>query len=96
MEKMTKSRFQRFNDFRLKVAENPVFSVTVLLVLALGTGFVTLLLGASYFGLPMFKAYFNEPLLVLLNVLPAVLITFLLYAAARRAWIAFLGTTLLM
>jgi phosphoglycerol transferase MdoB-like AlkP superfamily enzyme len=96
MEKMTKSRFQRFNDFRLKVAENPVFSVTVLLVLALGTGFVTLLLGASYFGLPMFKAYFNEPLLVLLNVLPAVLITFLLYAAARRAWIAFLGTTLPM
>ena len=96
MEQTTKPEFRKFEDFRRKAAGNPVFSIAMLLVLSLGTGFIVLLLGASYFGLPMFWAYFNQPLLVVLNVLPALLIAFLLYAAVGRAWIAFLGTTLLM
>lgn len=77
-----------------RLAENPWFSAAALFVLALGIGLITLLLGACYFGLPMFWAYFNQPLLVLLNVLPALLIAFLLYAATGRGWIAFLATSL--
>jgi len=96
VEQESKSSCSKLKSFQRKVAEKPALTIIGLFILSLGTGFVTLLLGASYFGLPMFWAYFNQPLLVVLNVLPAVLIAFLLYAAVGRAWVAFFGTSLVM
>jgi hypothetical protein len=64
-------------------------TLAVLVILGIGTGIVSLMLGASVFGMPMFYSYFASPLVVLLNLLPPVLLTLLLYWVSGRAWIGF-------
>jgi len=64
-------------------------SVAALIFLGIGTGLASLMLGASVFGMPMFYSYFSSPLVVLLNLLPPVLLTLLLYWATGRSWIGF-------
>ncbi|NLT14417.1 MAG: LTA synthase family protein [Clostridiales bacterium] len=63
--------------------------MAALIFLGIGTGLASLMLGASVFGMPMFYSYFSSPLVVLLNLLPPVLLTLLLYWATGRSWIGF-------
>ena len=65
----------------------------MLFVLALVLGFTSLLLGAGKYGLPMFYAYFSEPLIIILNLVPPVLIIYLFYFLTGRAWAAYLITS---
>jgi phosphoglycerol transferase MdoB-like AlkP superfamily enzyme len=66
------------------------------MLLGIGTGLVSLMLGASVFGMPMFYSYFSSPLVVLLNILPPVLLTLLMYWATGRAWLGFLVPSLVV
>ena len=68
---------------------NPVFNYAMLAVLGIGVGLLSLLLGATLFGVPMFLTYFSSPLVLLLNLLPPLLLMYLLYFISGRAWIAF-------
>ena len=76
--------------------QNRYVTLTLLLLLGIGTGCISMMLGAAYFGLPMFYAYFGSPMLILLNLLPPVLILFLAYFIGGRAWIAFLITSVVV
>lgn len=72
------------------------FTLTALIFLGIGTGLVSLMLGASVFGMPMFFSYFSSPLVVLLNLLPPVLLTLLLYWSTGRPWIGFAASALVV
>ena len=68
---------------------NRAFNYVSLALLGICTGLLSLLLGAASFGLPLFWKYFSVPLVMLLNLLPIVLVIFLLYFITGRAWIAY-------
>ena len=53
---------------------------------------MNLYFGAGKHTFELLGFYMQQPLLVLLNVLPFVLLTLLLWALTNRAWIAFVGT----
>lgn len=73
-----------------------VITTAGLVLLGMGTGIVSLLLGASVFGMPMFLSYFSSPLLILLSLLPPVLLTLFLYCVSGRAWTGFLVPALVI
>jgi len=73
----------------LDLRKNRVFNYVMLALLGVVTGLVSLLLGATVFGLPLFRDYFQSPVILLLNLLPPVLLIFLIYFISGRAWIAF-------
>ena len=77
--------FSIISDLR----QNLTFNCVFLMLLGIGVGFISLLLGTTIFGLPMFRTYFDAPFVVLLNLLPPILIMFLLYFISGRVWIAF-------
>lgn len=78
-----------------KIIKSPVYTYIMLVLLGIGTGLMSLLLGSSIWGMEMFRSYFASALLVLLNLLPPVLLILLMYFATGRAWISFLCTYLL-
>ena len=80
----------------LSLRQNPVFNYAMLGLLALIIGVLSLLLGATVFGVPMFRSYFASFMVILLNLLPPVLLIFLLYFICGRAWIAFTFPSLLI
>lgn len=75
---------------------NLAFNCVMLALLGIGIGLVSLLLGATHFGLPLFFDYFSSWTLIILNLLPPVLIVFLVYFLSGRAWIAFTFPALLI
>ena len=68
---------------------NLLFNCVMLALLGAGIGLISLLLGATVFGLPMFKSYFSSTTVLLLNLLPVEILIFLFYFLFRRPWIAF-------
>lgn len=66
-----------------------------LLLAAAGITGCSLLLAIGDYGLGICRTYFAHPLILLLNFLPVALVLALLYFAVGRAWIAFLGTSVL-
>ena len=70
-------------------------ALAVLGVMGVVTGLATLLLGASYYGLPLFKTYFSSAGLLALNLLPPVLLSLFLYCVIGRAWISHLASSAL-
>ncbi|MCL2851518.1 MAG: sulfatase-like hydrolase/transferase [Defluviitaleaceae bacterium] len=76
---------KRIPDLR----HNLAFNCILLALLGVITGLLSLLLGASTFGLPMFETYFHSPMVILLNLLPPVVLIFLMYFVSGRAWVAF-------
>jgi hypothetical protein len=68
----------------------------LLALLGIATGLVSLLLGASVYGLPMFRSYFASLPTVLLNLAPPVLFALLFYYVSGRAWISFTLTGFLV
>ena len=64
-----------------------------LLLLLLGgccLGLLSLYFSAGDHGLYLFAWYLTQPMVLVLNLIPFVLLTLLLYAALDRAWAAFL------
>jgi len=78
-------RLRRLLDLR----ENPKFNYIMLALAGVFIGLLSLLLGATVFGLSMFWSYFSSPMVILLNLLPPILFIFLIYFISGRAWIAF-------
>ena len=66
--------------------------LTFLLVLLGGCalGLLSLYFSAGDHGLYLFAWYLTQPMVLVLNLLPFVLLTLLLLAALDRAWLAFL------
>ena len=66
--------------------------LTVLLLLLGGCclGFVSLYFSAGDHGTALFSWYLTQPMVLVLNLIPFVLLVLLLYAALDRAWLAFL------
>ena len=69
--------------------QNAVFNYVMLAALSIGVGIMSLLLGATIYGLPLFNEYMSSFLIVLLNILPVVILVFLVYFISARAWVAF-------
>ena len=69
-------------------------SLTLLLVLlgACCLGLLSLYFSAGDHGLYLFRWYLTQPKVLILNLIPFVLLTLLLYAALDRAWLAFLAS----
>lgn len=71
----------------------------MLTLMSVGIGMVALFVGAIYPGSQghsLFLSYLKEPVILFLNILPALLLTAFFYFATGRAWSAFLGSALLM
>ena len=68
--------------------------VTWLLLLAGGCflGLVSLFFSAGDHGAALFSWYFTQPMVLVLNLVPFVLLLLLFYAAFGRAWLAYLVT----
>ena len=78
------------------IRDSSAFTYCGLLLLATGTGAVSLLAATAVYGMPMFWAYLRTPALLALNILPVVLLVAALYFATGRAWIAFFAPSLLI
>ncbi|MBR7179496.1 MAG: LTA synthase family protein [Oscillospiraceae bacterium] len=70
----------------------PSLLLTAVLLVAAGCclGLVSLYFSAGSHGLDLFLWYLTQPTVLVLNLLPFVLLTLLLYALFDRAWLAFL------
>lgn len=64
----------------------------MLLLAGVGLGVMNLYFGTGRYKLKLLGFYFEDLGLVALNVLPFVMLIFLLWALTNRAWISFLGT----
>ena len=85
----------------LKLRYNAVFNCVSLAFLAVGIGLVSLQVGSltathvirydvPVFGMPMFLSYFRSAAIIALNLLPPLIMIFLVYFISGRAWIAFI------
>ena len=68
----------------------------LLLLAALGTGLLSLLLAFGRYSWSVPKGYFTNPLIAVLNILPVLLLSALLYCMIGRSWIAHLLSSLLV
>ncbi|MCT8139923.1 LTA synthase family protein [Anaerobacillus sp. CMMVII] len=75
---------------------NLAYTFFMLLMMGLSLGLISMYFGAAYFLMPMFISYFKVENLLFLNVLPVVLIIFLLYFIFNRAWVSFLLTSIVI
>lgn len=90
------SSLRRILDIVVNLRQNPVFNYVMLALLAIMTGIVSLLHGATIFGMPLFQSYFGSFMVILLNLLPPILLVFLVYFISGRAWIAFIFPSFIM
>lgn len=61
----------------------------VLTAMGIGVGTVSLYFGSSYFIMPMFLSYFKTPLIAVLNILPVMLLAYIMYFLFNRVWLSF-------
>ncbi|MGM9520999.1 MAG: hypothetical protein ACI3VB_00795, partial [Oscillospiraceae bacterium] len=76
-----------------------IYIFTMLVLMGICIGLVSLFVCSSYLGnedWAMFLSYLREPLILLLNLLPCVLLVLLFYFATGRAWAAFTFPALLI
>ena len=69
-----------------------IYIFLMLLLMGIGIGLTSLMLCSVYLtqtGFGVFVSYLREPLVLLMNLLPCVLLVFLFYFATGRAWAAF-------
>lgn len=81
------------NYWRRFTAAHYVYIGVMLCLMSVGTGLVCLCIGSVYpgsDGRSIFLSYFEEPLILFLNILPVLLLTAFLYFASGRAWVSFL------
>jgi phosphoglycerol transferase MdoB-like AlkP superfamily enzyme len=71
----------------------------MLVLMGIGIGLVSLFVCSFYLGngdWEMFLSYLHEPLILLLNILPCVLLVAFFYFATGRSWISFLVSALIV
>lgn len=86
-------------EARRLAAAHYVYIGVMLTLMGICVGIVALCAGVHYPGEQtgeLFATYFQEPLILLLNLLPGLLLTALFYFATGRAWPAFLAAGLLI
>lgn len=66
-----------------------VYTAAALICMGAALGLLCLHLGAGYYGRAMFLTYLRVPLIPVLNILPVILFTVLMYFIFNRAWAAF-------
>jgi phosphoglycerol transferase MdoB-like AlkP superfamily enzyme len=71
-----------------------VYTILVLFCMGAGIGLISMYFGASSMLLQMFLSYFKIPLLPVLNILPVVVLIFLMYFISNRVWLSFFLTAL--
>lgn len=79
-----------------RICRNKLTATPALLLFAAGLGIASLYLARPGYGIELFYAYLTQPMLLLLNLLPVVVAVFFLYALTNRAWIAALGSSVLV
>ena len=67
-------------------------SITLLLLSTCALGLVSLYFSAGTHGEALFSWYLTQPMVLVLNLVPFVLLLLLFYAAFGRAWLAYLTT----
>ena len=72
------------------------YTYIVLFLLGAFIGVASLLLAAANFGISMFYSYFEVPLIIILNLIPPIIIIFLVFFLSGRAWIAFSVTSIVV
>jgi phosphoglycerol transferase MdoB-like AlkP superfamily enzyme len=70
------------------------FTCAALIFFGAAEGFISMLLGAADYGMPMFFSYFSSFPLIVLNLLPPILLMLFMYLVTGRSWIAFLSVSL--
>jgi phosphoglycerol transferase MdoB-like AlkP superfamily enzyme len=73
-----------------------IITIVFLASMGIAAGLISMMLGSSYYGMPMFYAYFSSPVIVLLNLLPPVLLLLFFYFATGRAWISVLTASFIV
>lgn len=76
-----------------------VYIGLMLILMGIGIGLVSLFVSSCYLdqiGWEMFLSYLNEPLILILNILPCVLLVAFFYFATGRAWSAFVFPALII
>ena len=81
---------------RGKAAVFHLWNWGLLLLAALGTGLLSLLLAFGRYPWGVLRGYFAHPLIAVLNLMPVLLLSLLLYCAFGRSWIAHLVSSLLV
>lgn len=80
---------------RRRNRQHQIWVGVMLTLLALGVGFLSLILSAAAYsplpGLQLLLSYFKHPMLLMLNLLPAVVLVWLFYFAFGHAWVGFLA-----
>ncbi len=85
-------RFYSFPMFGKKGGDRPVlfwaWNFFFITAGAVGAGIVSLALAYGNYPFGVFKGYFKVPMIVVLNVLPVIAATYVLYFLTGRAWIS--------
>lgn len=71
------------------------YTSSMLLMMGLCLGVISMYFGASYYRTPMFISYFSVEYLPFLNIFPVVFFMFLLYLIFNRVWVSFLLTAVI-
>ena len=67
-----------------------VVSFFVLVTASIGLGFIGLYFSAGAYKIELFSFYLEQPVLILLNILPYVILSLLVWFICNRLWIAYL------
>jgi hypothetical protein len=76
--------------------EKPQWTLLLLLLAGVSLGALSLLFAFGNYSWDVFRSYFAHPLILLLNLLPVVLLVFVLYFLFGRAWCAFLTASVVV
>ncbi len=86
------------NYWRRFTAARYVYVGLMLLMISLLAGLTALYVGATYpgyeYGRPLFRTYFQEPYILIVNLIPGVLLCTFFYFLTGRAWGGVLGCVL--
>ena len=75
------------------IAKNPVLTPVLCALMGVCVGVLSMWFACVDNRTAMFISYFTHPLIALLNILPVVFLSLLLYFLIGRAWISYLVTT---
>ena len=94
-ERVKKLRVRRETLERRNARKAAWLTALWLFVSSVGLLFLCLFIGTQNFSFPRLAAYFQAPLILVMNWLPIALFMAVVYFASNRAWIAWLSTSVL-
>lgn len=83
-------------DIIKKLSENKVINFIQLIIASIILGITSLYFAAEFLGMEIFESYFENNLIVFLNILPCVLLTLILWFITSRAAISFTLSSILV